>query len=631
MVQWTLNALRGVKWRVVVPAAYWLGLPHEKVANGLRLAPLRAWLRGKRGASEGVELAAAPARSESADPEKRYPGPPRHSVCHSSAVAEVCRVLREAGQADVIGAYVDALVARRPEHEPDIRWGQAVAALDKSAEQGLAAAEAVFARFPLMRFRKALYQQYNQLGSISRSLELVREMDRLSGGRSRSAEILEARERMLSRGVVLPAPAEHRAYQPRPQGVLYLLHNSLPHASGGYATRTHGLVCGLRAHGWEVECATRLGYPQDIKQAAGWVAPVDHVDGVPYHRLRDPSRAYRRVDAERYLELNARAVEKLARKRRPAILHGASNHINGIAAVWAGRRLGIPSIFEVRGLWELTRISRQPEFENSELYRMIVKLETQACLEADRVIAITEALKELLVERGVPADKITVVPNGTDTERFSQTLSGGTETRRAWAIPPEAVVFGYVGSMPQYEGLDDLITAVARLREQQSELPVYCLLVGDGDQFDELKSQAMRLGVADRVRFTGRVPHDEVESYYAAMDAMVFPRKPQPVTETVSPMKPFEAMAMGKPIIASNVAALAEIIRDGETGVLFEKGRTESLAAAMARVAQDDPLRREIAGRALAWVRENRDWRQLTREIEGLYQQLTDSSAAAAS
>lgn len=621
-MQLMLNALRGVKWRVVVPAAYWLGLPHEKVANALRIAPLRVWMKGRASDADLTDNASVEAEPGAVDLEKRFPGPRRHSPCHASVVADVCRTLRDAGRRDAISGYVAALIEQYPEFEPDIRWGQATAGLNEAPLDGLQTAEKILDRFPLARFRKALYYCYNNVGNITRCLELSREMDQSSGVKSRSTEILEARQRMLDRGVILPQPSPSRAYEPRSHGVLYLLHNSLPHASGGYATRTHGLVRGLRSHGWEVECATRLGYPQDVKSGAGWVAPSDRVDGVPYHRLRDPSRAYRRVDAERYLELNARAVEKLARRRKPAILHGASNHINGIAAVSAARRLGILSIFEVRGLWELTRISRQPEFEGSELYNMIVKLETQACLEADRVIAITEALKDLLVERGVPPAKISVIPNGTDTERFNHKLTGGNETRQEWGIPDEAVVFGYVGSMPQYEGLDDLISAVARLRDERPGLPVYCLLVGDGDQFDELNRHTQRLGVSDRIRFTGRVPHETVERYYAAMDTMVFPRKPQPVTETVSPMKPFEAMAMGKPIIASNVAALAEIIRDSETGMLYEKGSTRSLAEAMARIADDGILRRNITDHAIEWVRQNRDWRGLSEQVTAIYSEL---------
>lgn len=267
-------------------------------------------------------------------------------------------------------------------------------------------------------------------------------------------------------------------------------------------------------------------------------------------------------------------------------------------------------------------MSRQPEFENSELYQMIVKLETQACLEADRVIAITEALKQLLVDRGVPASKILVVPNGVDVERFSVPTASGSDVRSFWNIPKKAMVLGYVGSMPQYEGLDDLIEAIANLQAHVRSA-VHCLLVGDGDELVNLQQQVERLGLADQIHFVGRVPHSRVEEYYAAIDVLVFPRKPQPVTEAVSPIKPFEAMAMSKPILASNVAALAEIVSDGSTGLLFEKGNSVDLARRIERLAHDPDLRATLGEQGQRWVQANRDWRWLSRGISEAYQSLT--------
>jgi glycosyltransferase involved in cell wall biosynthesis len=253
-----------------------------------------------------------------------------------------------------------------------------------------------------------------------------------------------------------------------------------------------------------------------------------------------------------------------------------------------------------------------------------VKLETQACLAADRVIAITGALESLLIERGVPAGNIEVVPNGVDVQRFSAPSRLADEVRVRWRIPGDAVVFGYAGSMPQYEGLDDLIDAVARLKADGFGT-VHCLLVGDGDQLERLRSRVREHHLDDRVVFTGRVPHHEVGRYYAAMDVMVFPRKPQPVTEIVSPIKPFEAMALAKPILASDVAALAEIVSDGETGLLFRKGDLDHLASCMARLAEDVELRSHLGSAGMHWVRGERDWSVLARRVTSIYEALTGS------
>jgi glycosyltransferase involved in cell wall biosynthesis len=211
-----------------------------------------------------------------------------------------------------------------------------------------------------------------------------------------------------------------------------------------------------------------------------------------------------------------------------------------------------------------------------------------------------------------------VVPNGVDVDAVSVPAGDGSDIRQQLGIPQQATVFGYVGSMPQYEGLDDLVEAAARLKAETRD-PLYCLLVGDGDQLEALKRTAQQRDVDDRVLFAGRVPYDEVSRYYAAIDIMVFPRKPQPVTEIVSPIKPFEAMAMAKPIIASNVAALAEIILHRETGLLFNKGDTNQLAARMADLARDVELRLRLGRSARVWVRRNRDWSALSQQVTSMY------------
>jgi glycosyltransferase involved in cell wall biosynthesis len=179
--------------------------------------------------------------------------------------------------------------------------------------------------------------------------------------------------------------------------------------------------------------------------------------------------------------------------------------------------------------------------------------------------------------------------------------------------------------MPQYEGLDDLLDALSILNERIKPL-VYLLCVGDGDELARLQEQASSRGVGDKARFTGRVPHETVERYYAAMDIMVFPRKPQPVTEVVSPIKPFEAMAMGKPVLGSDVGALAEIIEDGVTGFLFRKGNKNDLARAIERLVDDADLRQEVARQGMDWTRTNRGWDHLSRDLISLYGNLAPNA-----
>src|SRR5690606_15613951 len=189
------------------------------------------------------------------------------------------------------------------------------------------------------------------------------------------------------------------------QRVLYYLSQSLPHHSSGYAMRSHWLLRHLRASGWDATGAARFGYPNDRHDflRKSMVPAAASVDGVPY--LFTPDRQGFRDPDDRYI---ARATSELvtqARAIRPAVIHAASNFQVGLAGVAAARLLGLPSIYEVRGLWHVTRTSTDPAYEGSDHYRMSEQLEIQAAKEADRVLVITEAIIDLLAERGVERSK----------------------------------------------------------------------------------------------------------------------------------------------------------------------------------------------------------------------------------
>lgn len=408
------------------------------------------------------------------------------------------------------------------------------------------------------------------------------------------------------------------AYEVDPCRVLYSVHNSLPHHSAGYATRTQGLLSAMRAHGWEATGVTRLGYPQDMPEFHDSRESEVRVDGVDYVRLSDSQVLEPKNPLQRYISRYAASLTELAERERPFVLHAASNHWNGLAVVEAARALGIPSVYEVRGLWEVTRASRNPELLDSDMFRFMSRMETDAAQQATRVLAITGALRDELVRRGVENDKIVLVPNGVDTTRFvPRTRNEELATELGLA---GRTVIGYVGSILNYEGIDLLLDAAAQLRSEGRD--VGFLFVGDGAELLEYQERVEREGLADTVVFTGRVPHEEVEDYYSVVDIAPFPRMPLPVCEMVSPLKPFEAMAMGKAIVVSDVAALTEIVEDGRTGLIHRKGDAISLTHALRRLVEDDGLRAQLAGDGLRWVRQHRDWRALAPQVSEVYEEL---------
>ncbi|WP_181009834.1 glycosyltransferase family 4 protein [Ornithinimicrobium sufpigmenti] len=425
---------------------------------------------------------------------------------------------------------------------------------------------------------------------------------------------------LATKGFPFRKARKEAAYEAVPHRALYCLHNSLPHHSAGYATRTHGLLRGIRAEGWDIHGVTRLGYPYDMPghQSLGQIEPQIEVDGVPYHRLSTTPGIEKKNPIQPYVERYSAALRALAEEQRPFVLHAASNHWNGLAVVQAARQLGIPSVYEVRGLWEVTRGSRDPEWMGGGMYRYMARMEADAAKYATRVIAITGALKEELVRRGVDEDKITIVPNGVETARFGP-RPRNEELAARLGVAGKTVV-GYVGSILDYEGLGLLIDAAATLRAERDD--VAFLLVGDGAELPEFRERVEEEHLGDTVIFTGRVPHHEVEDYYSVIDICPFPRLPLPVCEMVSPLKPFEAMAMAKAVIASDVAALAEIVMDGHNGLLHAKGDADSLTAAIRQLADDPDRRRRLGSSAMDWVRGERDWDHLSQRVSTLYGEL---------
>lgn len=425
---------------------------------------------------------------------------------------------------------------------------------------------------------------------------------------------------LATKGYPFRKATSKASYEARADHALYCLHNSLPHHSAGYATRTHGLLRGLRREGWDVHGVTRLGYPYDMPghESLGPVEPTIEVDGVPYHRLSTTPGIEMKNPIQLYVERYAKALRGLAQKHRPFVLHAASNHWNGLAVVETARALGIPSVYEVRGLWEVTRGSRDPEWMGGGMYRYMARMEADAAKYATKVLTITTALQDELVNRGVDPDKITVVPNGVETARF-EPRERNVELEQRLNLTGRTVV-GYVGSILDYEGLELLIDAAATFRAEGSDMAF--LLVGDGAELSQFRERVESEGLGDTVIFTGRVPHHEVEDYYSLIDICPFPRLPLPVCEMVSPLKPFEAMAMGKVVVSSDVAALAEIVQDGVTGLLHHKGDAESLTDKLRLLRDDQHLRDRLARQGLEWVRAERDWSNLAKTVSGVYADL---------
>ncbi|KQZ67181.1 glycosyltransferase family 4 protein [Nocardioides sp. Root151] len=424
-----------------------------------------------------------------------------------------------------------------------------------------------------------------------------------------------APERPLHPGTPEPTPS-----------VLHLVTNSLPHSVAGYTTRTQGLLAAQRAAGTDARAATRIGYPVTRGHLA--VPAVEYVDDVPYHRILTtvPLRADRALAKD--VERTARLVERM----RPAVLHAHSNHLNARVALALRERFDLPVVYEVRGFLEETERSRRgPDALPNERQRLTRAVETHCMREADAVLTISEVMREAIVARGIPAAKVHVVPNsvgdqfvapGLDTlagARYSTTekqearRSSAAEARGGVSRP---VTVGAVGTLNDYEGLDVLIDAVALLPPGTARL----LLVGDGPARTALQARACAAGID--AEFTGRVNPDRVVAQHQRIDIHATPRLDLPVTRLVPPIKPVEALALGRPVVASDLPPLRELVRDGHNGRLVRAGDAHALADVLAELAAAPDVRRRLGANGRADVLAHRTWERAAQTCARLYDEI---------
>ena len=401
--------------------------------------------------------------------------------------------------------------------------------------------------------------------------------------------------------------------------ILHILDHSIPLHSG-YTFRTVSILKAQRALGWET---FHLTSPKHVN----CTVDEEDVDGWHFYRTQEkvePSRIPG-VGEMRLMNATTRRLQALAERLRPDILHAHSPVLNAIPALRVGKRLGIPVVYEVRAFWEDAAVDHGTHAEWGLRYRMTRALETWALKRADHVTTICEGLRQDIVARGIPEDRVTVIPNAVDIEKFP--IGGAAdESLQTQLGLAGATVIGFIGSFYAYEGLDLLLDAFPRVLEAMPTARV--LLVGGGPQDAALKAQAQRLGIADKVVFTGRVPHADVNRYYDLVDILAYPRHSMRLTELVTPLKPLEAMAQARLLVASDVGGHRELIEHGVNGILFKAGSAAHLADAVIDLARARDLwpQLKLAGRT--FVEQQRNWPVSVARYRPVYERLTSRSGA---
>ncbi|MCI3950901.1 MAG: glycosyl transferase family 1 [Burkholderiales bacterium] len=399
--------------------------------------------------------------------------------------------------------------------------------------------------------------------------------------------------------------------------VLHVLDHSVPLHSG-YAFRTLAILREQRALGWETAQLTSAKHHLPCPD-------VEEVDGFTFYRTAAASSIVERLPLANHAGvvrgLYRRLVE-LIPALKPELIHAHSPLLTGVPAIHAARRFRLPVVYEMRASWEDGAVDHGTARAGDWRYRLSRLAETWVLRHADAVTTICEGLRKEIVARGIGPDKVTVIPNAVDPLRFA--MDGVRDPALARSLNLDgARVIGFIGSFYAYEGLALLVRAMPEILAGMPD--VRLLLVGGGYEEKRLKQQAIEMGIADKVIFAGRVPHDRVQHYYNLVDVFVYPRERTRLTELVTPLKPLEAMAQGRSVIASDVGGHRELIRHGETGLMFRAGDAHSLAETVMELMQKPELTAVMRANARRFVETERAWAASVARYAGVYDGLLAS------
>ncbi len=412
--------------------------------------------------------------------------------------------------------------------------------------------------------------------------------------------------------------------------VLHVLHSSLPFVSG-YTIRSSYILRLQKQGGIEVLAVTSGRQPSGE-------AGRETLEAVEYRRTSSPRtlswplwREWRLMGA---LESEvARAVVDWC----PDLIHAHSPVLVSLPALRVARRHNLPFVYEVRDLWENASVDRGRFADGSLLYRLARRLDSIVLSRADSVVTICEALRAELAPRA-PHASLHVVANGVDVEGFSP-RPPCEATRVRHGLLRKRVVL-YVGAFEPYEGLELLVSALPRVLSSVPD--AHLVIVGGsasqqyagacqiGIQEQTLSRQVAKLGLESHVTLTGRVPHSDVAGLYSIAEVVVYPRLLTRTTALTTPLKPLEAMSMGRPVVVSDLPPMRELVRDGDTGLTFPAGEPAALADRCLELLTTTGLGKRLGGAARAFVVAERQWPALVGQYHAIYRELQEREGALA-
>ena len=402
--------------------------------------------------------------------------------------------------------------------------------------------------------------------------------------------------------------------------VLHVFDHSIPLHSG-YTFRSRAII--KQQHALGIETCHVTSAKHGNKNHG-----IEDVDGLKFYRSGPVKGLLSKlplVNQLSYIEPLVKRILEVIAIEKPQVIHAHSPALNGLAAFRAAKQSGLPVVYEIRAFWEDAAVDHGYCKEGDIRYRLTRAMETYVVKRAHAVTTICEGLRSDLINRGFDSNKLTVIANAVNIEQF-EVITGQDKTNNNDLLEsltlPHCDVLGFLGSFYAYEGLDLVIDAMPAILESNSKARL--LLVGGGPQDSALKAQVKALGLQEKVIFTGRVPHADVGKYYSIVDLLVYPRKSMRLTHLVTPLKPLEAMAQGKAVIASDVGGHKELISDNVTGFLFSAGDSQELAKRLIELLADKDKLNSVTSAGRAYVENVRNWQNSVRNYLPIYNALID-------
>ncbi|SDU86271.1 glycosyltransferase family 4 protein [Jiangella alkaliphila] len=460
---------------------------------------------------------------------------------------------------------------------------------------------------------------FARAGALSlqlRATSALRELENTPSRESQERKVV-GRIRETEAGWLPRVPAASPVTDPVDGRVLHLLKSAMPYRQTGYTMRSRYIIDAQRAAGLDPVVITAAGFPHE----AGLEHPpaTEVIGGVVHHYLEQPPASVLKGPVDQYLDAYASAAARRVPEIAPSLIHVHSGHRGYEAAlvgVTLARAFRLPLVYEVRGFFESLWSRERPWNESGELYERRMATEARCMAAADAVVTLSESMRAQIIARGIAPQKVHVAPNGVDVTAFTP---GARPSRLAERLGLEGkLVFGYISNLDhRREGHETLIRAAVELRARG--VPAVALIVGDGDRRAELEKLAADERAGDSVLFTGRVPHDQVLDYYRSLDVFVVPRADERAARLVTPLKPFEAMAAGVPLVVAALDPLLEIIGAGDRGRSFPPGDASALADVLAELNLDPDTRRDLAKRGRDWVVAEHQWSANAARYRAIY------------